>query len=87
MSIKSNVKCVLVCCLFPMATAVWAGDDSMKDIDANGDGVISKKEAADNKKLVINWSTIDRNKDDKIDSAEFSAFEIEEMSGHDNASE
>jgi len=80
MNIKSSVKYILACCLFPLATATWAGDDSMKKLDSNHDGVISKQEAADNKKLVINWETIDSNKDGKIDHAEFSAFEMQEKS-------
>jgi len=80
MNIKLNAKYILACCLFPLATAAWAGDDPMKHLDSNSDGVISKQEAADNKKLVINWETIDSNKDDMIDHAEFSAFEMKDTS-------
>lgn len=83
MNIKLNVKYILACCLFPFATVAWAGDDSMKRLDSNSDGVISKEEAVDNKKLVINWDTIDSNKDGQIDRAEFSAFEMEDTPDSD----
>lgn len=42
-----------------------------KDIDANGDGVISKQEAKKNSQLSDNFSTLDKNQDGRLDNTEF----------------
>lgn len=44
-------------------------------LDKDKDGTLSKKEARKNKRLSKNWSTLDANKDDKLDPAEFAQFE------------
>ncbi len=46
-------------------------------LDKDKDGMISKKEAASNKSLTAQWSTLDVNKDSKLDEAEFAQFEAE----------
>ena len=81
-----NVKCILICCLFPLATAAWADenkidwaeDNPIKHLDTNSDGIISKQEAYDSNDdaLLTNWDKMDSNKDGEINSAEFSAFEV-----------
>lgn len=45
-------------------------------LDADGDGTLSKKEAAKNKSIQKQWSKLDANKDGKLDTLEFSQFEL-----------
>ena len=44
-------------------------------LDADKDGMVSKKEASKNKELTSKWDTLDTNKDGKLDQGEFAAFE------------
>jgi len=44
-------------------------------LDADKDGMVSKKEASKNKDLTSKWDTLDTNKDGKLDQGEFAAFE------------
>lgn len=47
----------------------------MTKMDLDGDGMLSKKEAAKNKELSKSWNKYDANRDGKLDSMEFSQFE------------
>ena len=49
------------------------------DIDSDGDGYITKKEARDLTAIKSDWKKADRDNDGKIDVAEFSAFEGRDM--------
>jgi len=49
------------------------------DVDEDGDGYITKKEAKDLTEIQTNWMKADTDKDGKIDVSEFSAFEGREM--------
>ncbi len=59
--------------LFFSAAAV-AGGLSFTELDANGDGVISKDEAAGSATLAPLFSDADRNADGKLDKDEFAAL-------------
>lgn len=43
-----------------------------KLLDTNTDGSISKAEASASREIYENWDNLDVNRDDKLDSAEFS---------------
>jgi len=45
-------------------------------VDANADGKISKDEASANSKLASQFNKLDMNKDQSLDTAEFSRFEV-----------
>jgi len=49
--------------------------DVFTKLDADKDGMVSKKEASKNKDLTAKWDTLDANKDGKLDQGEFAAFE------------
>lgn len=44
-------------------------------IDANGDGYISKEEAKVSRDMTRNWAKADKDKNGHVDISEFSAFE------------
>jgi Ca2+-binding EF-hand superfamily protein len=44
-------------------------------LDSNHDGYLTRNEIERNSKLAEDWSTADKNQDDKISRGEFSAFE------------
>jgi hypothetical protein len=44
-------------------------------LDANKDGVLDKKEAAMEPRLLVNYNAADANKDSKIDKKEWTAFQ------------
>ena len=48
---------------------------SLQSLDKNGDGKISKQEAAANKKLNQQFSKLDANHDGSLDAGEFARFE------------
>lgn len=52
-----------------------ASADQFNKLDADKDGMISKKEAAKDKGLTAKWATLDSNKDGKLDPGEFAAYE------------
>jgi hypothetical protein len=52
-----------------------ASDPSFSDLDVDGDGVLSKAEAAGRKGLLDEWWPADKDKDNRIERSEFSAFE------------
>ena len=49
--------------------------DAFAKLDADKDGMVSKKEAAKDKSVTAKWDTLDANKDGKLDPGEFAAFE------------
>jgi len=54
---------------------------SLQSLDKNGDGKISKQEAAANKKLSQQFSKLDANHDGELDSGEFARFEASGSAG------
>ena len=48
-------------------------DDRFRQLDANGDGVISQEEASKMKGLTERFQSADKNKDGKLDRGEFGA--------------
>lgn len=59
----------------PAPEATVQPSEEYTKLDKDKDGTLSKKEARKNKQLSKNWSTLDANKDDKLDPAEFAQFE------------
>jgi Ca2+-binding EF-hand superfamily protein len=53
-----------------------ASEDAFTKLDRNVDGYISAEESIMYDALYENWSSADTNNDGRIDSAEFSAFEV-----------
>ena len=51
---------------------------AFKDVDSNGDGVITKQEA---EKKHLNFSSLDKNGDGKVDQAEFSQYQSSRKHG------
>jgi Ca2+-binding EF-hand superfamily protein len=56
-------------------TAREIKSDRFEQLDADRDGSISRQEAQVESVLVASWSKYDRNRDQKLDAEEFSAFE------------
>mgnify|MGYP005757660939 CR=1 FL=1 len=50
-------------------------------LDVNRDGYLSKEEADKSARISGSWDSADSNNDGRVDRAEFSAFEADEMSG------
>ena len=65
----------------PSGGAGGASGDTFTKLDADKDGMVSKKEASKNKDLSGKWDTLDTNKDGKLDQGEFAAFESGSSSG------
>lgn len=59
-----------------VCNAVTAGEDAFMKLDRNADGFISAEESIMNDALYKGWPSADANNDGRVDSAEFSAFEI-----------
>jgi hypothetical protein len=59
----------------PSSGSSSGGGDVFTKLDADKDGMVSKKEASKNKDLTAKWDTLDTNKDGKLDQGEFAAFE------------
>ena len=57
-------------------TAPSASPSAFSKLDADKNGMVSKKEASKNKDLTSRWDTLDTNKDGNLDQGEFAAFEI-----------
>lgn len=57
----------------PAADMKAAIDDKFRQLDANGDGVISQEEAGKMKGLTERFQSADKNKDGKLDRDEFGA--------------
>lgn len=47
-----------------------------QSLDADANGYLSQQEAASNADLSKRWEVLDANKDNQLDTSEFSAFEI-----------
>ena len=58
-----------------LSSSPSASGDVFGKLDADHDGMISKKESSKNKDLTAKWDTLDTNKDGKLDQGEFAAFE------------
>jgi hypothetical protein len=63
------------------------GSDLFERRDANHDGAVSKQEAQNQPSLAGSWSEYDRNGDQVLDQAEFSAFETSATSSTESESE
>jgi len=61
-----------------LVPTVYAGEStaSFQSLDADGNGAISKEEAAHNAALSSAWGAADANQDGQLDMTEFSAMEI-----------
>jgi len=72
---------VATCILFAMSfgNALAAAPATFDEIDADGNGFISKAEVKNRKELRDNWKKADKDKDNQLDVSEFSAFEGREM--------
>ena len=81
-----EIMLVAVIALVPVGVSAAGTKSSEQEmfnkLDTNHDGYISKEEASANKELTEDWKRADRNRDDKLDESEFSAFEEEQ---HTNA--
>lgn len=58
-----------------------ASSGQFAKLDTDGDGIVSKKEAAKNNDVKKQWSKLDTNKDGKLDTMEFSQFELAAPAG------
>ena len=64
------------------ATVATAGENAyFTKLDINGDGALSKEEAAADPVLMESWTTADVNQDGKLEQVEFSAFEMKAAEG------
>lgn len=62
-----------------LAGSASAGDTpGFSELDADGDGYLTKQESESRSGLVESWEQNDANGDSQIDQAEFSAFEASE---------
>ncbi len=57
-----------------------SGAAEFSSLDANGDGQISREEAASDDELASNWNQADQNSDGQLDQSEFAQFEGKEES-------
>lgn len=73
-----KIKQLIVFSAFVVGAAVaTAGENAyFSKLDIDGDGVLSKAEAAADPVLMESWSTADANQDGQLEKAEFSAFEM-----------
>ena len=58
-----------------MSSGSSASSQQFAALDADGDGIITKKEAGKSSDVKKQWSKLDTNKDGKLDAMEFSQFE------------
>ncbi len=78
MSKTSMKHMIAILALGGVCSTVTAGEDAFMKLDRNADGFISAEESIENKALYQGWTRADANSDGRIDSAEFSAFEIDD---------
>ena len=50
---------------------------TFQSLDTDANGYLSQQEAGSNPDIMNRWSDLDKNQDQKLDSAEFSAFEVD----------
>lgn len=51
--------------------------DSFQILDADANGYISAEESASNQALTTQWTALDKDSNNQLDKAEFSAFEVD----------
>ncbi|MGD9170618.1 MAG: hypothetical protein PVI97_11250 [Candidatus Thiodiazotropha sp.] len=73
---KILIKQLVVVFVVGGVCSATAAEDAFIKLDSNADGFISAEESIDNEALYKDWASADANSDGRIDSAEFSAFEI-----------
>lgn len=56
-------------------TSVTSQGEGFAQLDANGDGNISREEAQSDPRLAGQWDNLDSNRDGNVDQSEFSALE------------
>lgn len=79
----------LMSLLWPLASMAGSGYKesgkeermSFQELDADSDGQISRQEAEKLPSLQSRFDSADANQDGSVSSAEFAAFEVEEMEG------
>lgn len=52
---------------------------TLESVDRDGNGVVDRREAAASKHLVKEFASMDKNRDGKLDKAEFARLETESM--------
>ncbi len=57
------------------------GQAQFKDLDTNGDGVISKEEAQGHSQISSKFSDLDKNRNGKLEQGEFARFETAPRDG------
>lgn len=77
----SMKRMIAILALSGACSTVIAGEDAFMKLDRNADGFISAEESIENEALYRGWSKADANDDGMVDSAEFSAFEVESGKG------
>ncbi|MEW8027376.1 MAG: hypothetical protein AB2792_12485 [Candidatus Thiodiazotropha sp.] len=73
---KTFIKQMVAILAIGGVCGVTAAEDAFIKLDRNADGFISAEESIVSEALYENWSTADANNDGRVDTAEFSAFEI-----------
>lgn len=77
-----KIRHVVVVSAMTVSFTALAGETGNENVfnalDKNGDGIITKEEAASVEKLVKDWSTIDKNSSGSIEVSEFAALESAE---------
>jgi len=77
-----KIRQLVVVGAMTVSFAALAGDMSNEKVfnalDKNGDGIITKEEAASVEKLVKDWGAIDTDKSGNIEVSEFAALESAE---------
>ena len=61
------------------AAAKPSGAPTLASVDRDGNGSVSRHEAARSKELVKQWDSLDQNRDGKLDQAEFARLETETL--------
>jgi hypothetical protein len=73
---------VITTAIVAAAAVATAGENAyFTKLDTDGNGVLSKEEAAADPVLMESWATADANQDGQLEMAEFSAFEMKAAEG------
>ena len=72
-----KIKLIAIVTLFTASSFLIAAEvpKTFDELDTDHDGYISKSEAQNTKDLSKDWAKADKDKNDKLDVSEFSAFE------------